>query len=150
MFERYTERARRTRFFARYEVSSLGGNAIETEHLLLGLLREGRGVTGDIFERAKLQFDTLRADVQTRMSGRIRHSTTFEIPFSEETKQMLNSAASEADRLGHNYIGTEHLLLGILSEPETAAGQILTAHGIDRAVVREEIARLTKPGGTSE
>jgi ATP-dependent Clp protease ATP-binding subunit ClpC len=73
-----------------------------------------------------------------------------EIPFSEETKRILNWAVTEADDLSHNYIGTEHLLLGILCEPETAAGQILTAHGIKRALVREEIARLAKPGSSTE
>lgn len=147
MFERYTERARRTLFFARGEVSALGGERIETEHLLLALVREGKGLTSDVFERAQLTLDALRADVRTRMSGRQKFSTSVEIPFSEETKRILNWAATEADRLAHNYIGTEHLLLGILCEPETAAGQILTERGITGAALREEIARLTKRPG---
>jgi ATP-dependent Clp protease ATP-binding subunit ClpC len=148
MFERYTERARRALFFARYEVSALGGNAIETEHLLLGLLRQSKGLTSDVCERAQLNDDALRAEVKARSAGRVRHSTSVEIPFSEETKRILNAAASEADGLGHNHIGTEHLLLAILCEPATAAGQILTAHGITRVALREEIARVTNPPHT--
>ena len=147
MFERYTERARRALFYARYEVSHLGGRAIETDHLLLGLLREAKGVTSDIFERAELRLDAVRADVQRRMTGGELVSTSVEIPFSEETKRILNWAVSESDRLAHNYIGTEHLLLGILCEPQTAAGQIMTERGIKRAALREEIARLTKRPG---
>ena len=150
MFERYTERARRALFFARFEISSLGGNAIDTEYLLLGLAREAKGFTSDVFDRAGLAFDALRDDLRERMAGRVKHSTSVEIPFSEETKRILNWAVSEADRLGHNYVGTEHLLLAILCEPETAAAQILAAHGIKRADVREELARLTKAGTSTE
>ena len=142
MFERYTERARRVLFFARYEISELGGDAIDTEYLLLALVRQAKGFSSDVFERADLKYDTLRDDVRARMAGRVRHSTSVEIPFSLETKRILEGAAAEADRLGHNYIGTEHLLLGLLCEPETAAGRILTAHGIKLSVVREELARL--------
>jgi len=144
VFERYTERARRALFFSRLAISQLGGEAIETEYLLLGLVREAKSFTGDVFDRAELQFDALRTDVQTRMSGRQRLPTTVEIPFTEETKRILNAAVAEANRLGHNYVGTEHLLLGILCEPETGAAQILASHGIKRDVVREEIARATK------
>ena len=142
MFERYTERARRALFFARGEASALGGDAIETEHLLLGVMREGKGFTSRVLDRVGLQIDAVRAEVETHMAGRVRHSTSVEIPFSEETKRILQSAAAEADRFGHNYIGTEHLLLGILCEPETAAGQILTAHGVTQVALYEELARL--------
>ena len=144
MFERYTERARRVLFFARNETSEVGGNEVDAEHLLLGLLRQAKGFSGEVFERAGLRYDALRNDVRTRRSGQVRHSTSVEIPFSQETKRILVAAAAEADRLGHNYVGTEHLLLGILCEPETAAGQILTAHGIKRTDVREQIARITR------
>jgi ATP-dependent Clp protease ATP-binding subunit ClpC len=145
VFERYTEPARRALFFARYEVSELGGEAIETEHLLLGVMREGKGFTSDILDGAKLQLAAVRADIEARMAGRMKRSTTVEIPFSQETKRILQSAGAEADRLRHDYVGTEHLLLGILCEPETAAGQILTAHGLERATLRDEVARLSKP-----
>ena len=144
MFERYTERARRALFFARSEVSELGGRTIETEHLLLGLLRQAKALTGDILDRAQLSADSVRAGMRSH-TGQEKVSTAVEIPFSEETKRILQWTATEADRLGHNYIGTEHLLLGILCEPETAAGQILTAHGLTRAALRDEVARLSKP-----
>ena len=142
MFERYTEPARRALFFARYAVHEFGGAVIETEHLLFGMMRHGKGVAADILDRAQLQRDAVREVVQTRMAGHARLSTSVEIPFSEETKRILHAAMAEADRLGHQDIGIEHLLLGILCEPETPAGQMLTAHGIKREAVREELARL--------
>jgi ATP-dependent Clp protease ATP-binding subunit ClpC len=142
VFERYTEPARRALFFARYEVAELGGRAIETEHLLLGVLRQARGLTWHVLDGAQVQIDAVRADARSRTAGLERLSTSVEIPFSDETKRILQAAMTEADRLSHNDIGTEHLLLGILCEPETAAGRILTAHGITRAALREELARL--------
>src|SRR5215211_7012118 len=116
MFERYTERARRVLFFARYEASQLGGLSIETEHLLLGLIREGKGLTSRIFARAHLSLENIRREVEGRSIFREKVSTSVEIPFSAEVKRALGYAAEEADRLRHNYVGTEHLLLGILRE----------------------------------
>src|SRR5688572_29636761 len=111
VFERYTERARRVLFFARYEASQLGSIAIETEHLLLGLIREGKGLTSRIFARSHLSLENIRKDIEGRTVFREKVSTSVEIPFSAETKRVLGFAAEEADRLLHNYIGTEHLLL---------------------------------------
>ena len=116
MFERYTERARRVLFFARYEASQLGSISIETEHLLLGLIREGKGLTSRIFARSHLSLENIRKEIEGRTVFREKVSTSVEIPFSAETKRVLQFAAEEADRLLHNYIGTEHLLLGILRE----------------------------------
>ena len=112
MFERYTERARRVLFFARYEASQLGSISIETEHLLLGLIREGKGLTSRIFARSHLSLENIRKEIEGRTVFREKVSTSVEIPFSAETKRVLQFAAEEADRLLHNYIGTEHLLLG--------------------------------------
>ena len=112
MFERYTERARRVLFFARYEASQLGSISIETEHLLLGLIREGKGLTSRIFARSHLSLESIRKEIEGRTVFREKVSTSVEIPFSAETKRVLQFAAEEADRLLHNYIGTEHLLLG--------------------------------------
>ena len=112
MFERYTERARRVLFFARYEASQLGSVSIETEHLLLGLIREGKGLTSRIFARSHLSLENIRKEIEGRTVFREKVSTSVEIPFSVETKRVLEFAAEEADRLLHNYIGTEHLLLG--------------------------------------
>jgi len=142
MFERYTERARRALFFARYEASQLGSIAIETEHLLLGLLREGKGVTGRIFGRAHVSFDRIRREIEARVNFHEKISTSVEIPFSAEAKRVLGFAAEEADRLMHNYIGPEHLLLGILREERSVAAAILMEQGMRLHIVRDDIPRL--------
>jgi len=142
MFERYTERARRVLFFARYEASQLGSVSIETEHLLLGLIREGKGLTSRIFARSHLSLDGIRKDIEGRTVYREKVSTSVEIPFSAETKRVLQYAAEEADRLLHNYIGTEHLLLGLLREERSVAASILVEKGMRLHSVREDIVQL--------
>src|SRR5919106_749918 len=142
MFERYTERARRVLFFARYEASQLGSISIETEHLLLGLIREGKGLTSRIFARSHLSLENIRKDIEGRAVFREKVSTSVEIPFSAETKRVLQYAAEEADRLLHNYIGTEHLLLGILREERSVAATILMEKGMRLNTVREDIVAL--------
>src|SRR4026207_406033 len=130
VFERYTERARRVLFFARYEASQLGSISIETEHLLLGLIREGKGLTSRLFARSHLSLESIRKEIEGRTVFREKVSTSVEIPFSAETKRVLQFAAEEADRLLHNYIGTEHLLLGILREERSVAATILMEKGM--------------------
>ena len=142
MFERYTERARRVLFFARYEASQLGSISIETEHLLLGLIREGKGLTSRIFARSRLSLENIRKEIEGRTVFREKVSTSVEIPFSAETKRVLQFAAEEADRLLHNYIGTEHLLLGILREERSVASTILSEKGMRLSAVREDIVQL--------
>ena len=142
MFERYTERARRVLFFARYEASQLGSISIETEHLLLGLIREGKGLTSRVFARSHLALENIRKDIEGRTVFREKVSTSVEIPFSTETKRVLQFAAEEADRLLHNYIGTEHLLLGILREERSVASTILSEKGMRLNTVREDIVQL--------
>ena len=142
MFERYTERARRVLFFARYEASQLGSISIETEHLLLGLIREGKGLTSRIFARSHLSLENIRKEIEGRTVFREKVSTSVEIPFSAETKRVLQFAAEEADRLLHNYIGTEHLLLGILREERSVAASILMEKGMRLNTVREDIVQL--------
>ncbi len=142
MFERYTERARRVLFFARYEASQLGSISIETEHLLLGLIREGQGLTSRIFARSHLSLEGIRKDIEGRTVFREKVSTSVEIPFSTETKRALQFAAEEADRLLHNYVGTEHLLLGILREERSVAASILVEKGMRLSTVREDIVQL--------
>jgi ATP-dependent Clp protease ATP-binding subunit ClpC len=142
MFERYTERARRVLFFARYEASQLGSISIETEHLLLGLIREGKGLTSRIFARSHLSLENIRKEIEGRTVFREKVSTSVEIPFSAETKRVLQCAAEEADRLLHNYIGTEHLLLGILREERSVAASILMEKGMRLHTVREDIVQL--------
>ncbi len=142
MFERYTERARRVLFFARYEATQLGSTSIETEHLLLGLIREGKGLTSRIFARSHLSLENIRKEIEGRTVFREKVSTSVEIPFSAETKRVLQFAAEEADRLLHTYIGTEHLLLGILREERSVAAAILYDKGMRLASVREDIVQL--------
>ena len=142
MFERYTERARRVLFFARYEASQLGGITIETEHLLLGLFREGKGMTGRIFARVHLSLENVRKEIEDRAVFHEKVSTSGEIPFSAGMKRVLGFAAEEADRLRHNYIGTEHLLLGILREERSVAATILMDKGMRLNTVREDIVQL--------
>ncbi len=142
MFERYTERARRVLFFARYEATQLGSTAIETEHLLLGLIREGKGLTSRIFTRSHLSLESIRKEIEGRTVFREKVSTSVDIPFSSETKRVLQFAAEEADRLLHTYIGTEHLLLGLLREERSVAASILSEKGMRLSSVREDIVQL--------
>ena len=142
MFERYTERARRVLFFARYEASQLGSISIETEHLLLGLIREGKGLTSRIFSRSHLSLEGIRKDIEGRTVFREKVSTSVELPFSTETKRVLQSAGEEADRLLHNYVGTEHLLLGLLREERSVAASLLVEKGMRLTTVREDVVQL--------
>ncbi len=142
MFERYTERARRVLFFARYEANQLGSASIESEHLLLGLIREGKGLTSRLFARSRLSFESVRQEVESRATSRNEAAVPHEVPFGAEAKRVLGLAAEEADRLRHAYIGTEHLLLGILREERSAAASILGARGMRLAAVREDVVQL--------
>jgi ATP-dependent Clp protease ATP-binding subunit ClpC len=149
MFERYTERARRVLFFARYEASQLGSVSIETEHLLLGLIREGKGLTSRIFARSEVVLDSIRKEIEGRTVLREKVSTSVDIPFSSETKRALQFAAEEADRLLHTYIGTEHLLLGILREDRSLAAAILMEKGLRLNSVRDDVVSLLNEKTTS-
>jgi ATP-dependent Clp protease ATP-binding subunit ClpC len=142
MFERYTERARRVIFFARYEASQLGSNSIETEHLLLGLIREGKGLTSRIFSKSHLSMDTIRKEIEGRALYRDKVSTSVDIPLSVESKRVLGYAAEEAERMLHNYIGTEHILLGLMREEKSIASGILAEKGMRLSAVREDVVQL--------
>jgi ATP-dependent Clp protease ATP-binding subunit ClpC len=142
MFERYTERARRVIFFARYEASQLGSNSIETEHLLLGLIREGKGLTSRIFNKSHLSMEAIRKEIEGRALYREKVSTSVDIPLSVESKRVLSFASEEAERMLHNYIGTEHILLGLMREEKSVAAGILADKGMRLASVREDIIQL--------
>jgi ATP-dependent Clp protease ATP-binding subunit ClpC len=146
MFERYAEAARRVLFFSRYETSQLGGASIETEHILLGLLRDRKGLTQTIFTRAKISYDEVEAEIRARGGVRERTPTSVEIPFSTATQRVLQYSAEEADRLRHSYIGTEHLLLGLLREDRSVAAAILARHGLTLESTREAIRQLLTEG----
>jgi quinol monooxygenase YgiN len=142
MFERYTERARRVLFFARYEASQLGSPTIETEHLLLGLLREHRGLASRIFDRARLDAMAVHVEIYDAAADRPRVATSAEIPIGPQAMAALEHAAEEATSLGHAHIGTEHLLLGLLRHSESTAAAILTRWGLTLEAVHASIAAL--------
>jgi ATP-dependent Clp protease ATP-binding subunit ClpC len=141
MFERYTEKARRVIFFARYEASQFGAPAIEPEHLLLGLMREDKTLTARFFPRAQVSIESIRKEIEGRTLLREKISTSVELPLAPETKRVLAYAHEESDRLQHRHIGTEHLLLGLLREERSMAAEILYERGLRLNAVRDEIAR---------
>ena len=143
MFERYTEKARRVIFFARYEASQFGAPAIEPEHLLLGLMREDKTLTARFLARAQASLESIRKEIEGRAPLREKISTSVELPLAPETKRVLQYAHEESDRLQHRHIGTEHLLLGLLREERSMAADILFERGLRLAAVREEVARAT-------
>jgi ATP-dependent Clp protease ATP-binding subunit ClpC len=140
MFERYTERARRVIFFARYEAVQFGITTIESEHLLLGLIREDQNLTNR-FIRNHSSIESIRKEIEGRTTIREKVSTSIDLPLSNECKRILAYAAEEAERLNHRHIGTEHLLLGILCERTCVAAEILHERGLRLNFIREELAR---------
>src|SRR6185369_5870987 len=138
MFERYTEKARRAVFFSRYEASQFGSPYIETEHLLLGILRENRRIVP--FESVA----AIRKEIESRAVIPERVSTSVDLPISNECKRVMAYGAEEAERLGHKHIGTEHLLLGLLREHGCFADEILRKQGFTLSTVRDELARTTQ------
>jgi ATP-dependent Clp protease ATP-binding subunit ClpC len=135
MFERYTEKARRTIFFARYEASQFGCSCIETEHLLLGVLREGNALANQF-----LASEAVRHSIaQRRPTGlKVSTSTSVDMPLSHESKRALAYAAEESDRMNHKHIGTVHLLLGLLREEKSFGAQLLSEQGLTLDLVREQ------------
>ena len=145
MFERYTERARRVIFFARYEASTRGSTTIETEHLLLGLVREDKNVLGRFISEGA---EDIPQDIGRRIQARPKISTAIDLPLSEECVSILKYAAEEADQMGHRWLGTEHLLLGMLRVSGMAA-QVLKEHKVDLEAAREIIKEVMPPGAPS-
>jgi ATP-dependent Clp protease ATP-binding subunit ClpC len=145
MFERYTEKARRVIFFGRYEASQFGSPYIETEHLLLGIVREDKALTNRFL---RSQVESIRKEVENHTVMREKTSTSVDLPLSNESKRVLAYAAEEAERLAHKHIGTEHLLLGLLREEQCFAAHILTKRDVRLDHVREELAR--QPQGAAQ
>ncbi len=143
MFERYTEKARRVIFFARYEASQFGSPYIETEHLLLGLLREDKALTNR-FLRSHASVESIRKQIEGHTTIREKVSTSVDLPLSNECKRVLAYAAEEAERLSHKHIGTEHLLLGLLREEKCFAAEILMERNLRLPAIREELQRTTQ------
>jgi Clp amino terminal domain, pathogenicity island component len=147
MFERYTEGARRTIFFARYEASQYGSRKIETEHLLLGILREDNRLGRTLFSEPNAG-ESIRKDVDAQTTRGERISTSVEMPLSEDSKRVLHFAADSAERLGHRHVDNVHLVLGILREEGCLAARILEAHGAKGNEIRKKL-ESTVPGAAS-
>ncbi len=139
MFERYTEKARRVIFFARYEASQFGATAIEPEHVLLGLLREDKTLTARFLARAHASLDVIRREIEGRVPHREKIPSSVELPLAPETKRVLHYAHEESDRLQHRHIGTEHLLLGLVREGEGIAAGVLESLGVSLDKVRSQV-----------
>lgn len=144
MFERYTEKARRVIFFARYEASQYGSPYIETEHLLLGLFREDHALARKILSE-KGGAQSLREEIESQITRGERISTSVEVPLSAECKRILNMAAEEAERLGSKSVGTEHLLLGILREKDCLAARLLRERRLTVELLRADLNRPPAP-----
>lgn len=144
MFERYTEKARRVIFFARHEASEYGSPVIDTEHLLLGLLREDKQLVERFLTRGAAD---VRSEIEKGISRGERIPTSVEMPLTEDGKNVLNLAAEECERLGHKRIGTEHLLLGMLRAEGSTAARILTNKGAKLEVVRELLKKAYPSSG---
>ncbi len=146
MFERFTERARQVVVLAQDEARALKHNYIGTEHILLGLLREEEGLAARVLESLDITVEEVRAQV-ARIVGQGDEVTTGQIPFTPRAKKVLELALREALSLGHNYIGTEHILLGLVRENEGVAARILLDFDADAEKIRNEIIRmLSGPG----
>ena len=148
MFERYTEKARRVVFFARYEASQHGSPYIETEHLLLGLLREDRALAKGFPGETNAE-EEIRAEIERQITPSERISTSVEIPLTSEAKKVLTLAADEADGLGHRHVGTEHILLGLLRVEDSLAGAVLQGIGVRAATIREQLAKGPRAEGVN-
>ena len=147
MFERFTERARQVVVLAQEEARTLKHNYIGTEHILLGLLREEEGLAARVLESLEITVERVRAQV-VRIVGSGEEVTSGQIPFTPRAKKVLELALREALSLGHNYIGTEHILLGLVRENEGVAARILLDFDADSDKIRNEVIRmLSGPGG---
>jgi ATP-dependent Clp protease ATP-binding subunit ClpA len=141
VFERFTERGRQVVVLAQDEARALKHNYIGTEHMLLGLLREKEGLAARVLESLDITVEEVRAHA-SRIVGQGAQATTGEIPFTPRAKKVLELALREALSLGHNHVGTEHILLGIARENEGVAARILREFDADAETIRREVARM--------
>ncbi len=152
MFERFTDRARRVVVLAQEEARLLNHNYIGTEHILLGLIHEGEGVAAKALESLSISLEAVRSQVED-IIGQGGSSPSGHIPFTPRAKKVLELSLREALQLGHNYIGTEHILLGLIREGEGVAAQVLVKLGADLSRVRQQVIQLLSgysgPAGSS-
>ncbi len=141
MFERFTDRARRVVVLAQEEARMLNHNYIGTEHILLGLIHEGEGVAAKALESLGISLEAVRQQVE-EIIGQGQQAPSGHIPFTPRAKKVLELSLREALQLGHNYIGTEHILLGLIREGDGVAAQVLTKLGADLNRVRQQVIAL--------
>jgi ATP-dependent Clp protease ATP-binding subunit ClpA len=141
VFERFTDRARRVVVLAQEEARMLNHNYLGTEHILLGLIHEGEGVAARALESLGISLEAVRQQVQ-EIIGQGQQTPSAHIPFTPRAKKVLELASQEALQLGHNYIGTEHILLGLIREGEGVAAQVLVKLGADLNRVRQQVIQL--------
>ncbi|HOW59944.1 MAG TPA: ATP-dependent Clp protease ATP-binding subunit [Candidatus Omnitrophota bacterium] len=150
MFDRFTERARKVIILAKEEAKRFNHDYIGTEHILLGLIKEGESVAAAVLQNLGLSLDTIRLEVEKLVQFGPSTVVSGDIPFTPKAKKVIELAMDEARRLGHNYIGTEHLLLGLIKEGEGVASHVLMNVGLDLNKVRAEVIKLlgsTTPSG---
>src|SRR5688572_25669384 len=147
MFERFTDRARRVVVLAQEEARMLNHNYIGTEHILLGLIHEGEGVAAKALESLGISLEGVRQQVE-EIIGQGQQAPSGHIPFTPRAKKVLELSLREALQLGHNYIGTEHILLGLIREGEGVAAQVLVKLGADLGRVRQQVVQLLAPDST--
>jgi ATP-dependent Clp protease ATP-binding subunit ClpC len=146
VFERFTERARQVVVLAQDESRALGHDYIGTEHILLGLLREEEGLAARVLESLDITVEEVREQV-VRIVGQGESVPTAQIPFTVRAKEALEHALREALSLGHSYVGTEHVLLGLVSQNDGVAVEVLLDAGADAEKIRSEVIRmLSGPG----
>jgi ATP-dependent Clp protease ATP-binding subunit ClpC len=141
MFQKFTDRARRVVVWAQEEARTLDHSYIGTEHILLGLVHEGEGVATRTLESLGIGLETVRQQVED-VIGRGKHAPSGHIPFTPRAKKVLELSLRESVEFGHRYVGTEHILLGLIREGEGVAAQVLTRLGADLDRTRDEVARV--------
>jgi len=149
MFNKFTERARKVILLAKQEAKRFNHDYIGTEHILLGLLREGEGVAAAVLQSLGMDLGNIRLEIEKLVQIGPQTVVSGDLPFTPKAKKVMEMAMEEARILGHNYIGTEHLLLGLMRETEGVASQVFLNMGLDLEKVREEVVKLlgsTNPG----
>ncbi len=139
MFDRFTDRAKKVMSFARQEAQKFNHEYIGTEHILLGLVQEGSGVAANVLKNMTIDLEKVRHEVEKIVKTGPSMVTMGQLPFTPRAKKVLELSMEEASTLSHNYIGTEHLLLGLIKENEGIAAQVLMNHGVKQDEVREEV-----------
>lgn len=148
MFDKFTDRARKVIALARQEAERLNNDYIGTEHVLMGLIKEGSGVASNILENLNIDPDKVLYEIEKTIQPGSNMVTMGQLPFTPRTKKMLEYALEEMRNLGHNYIGTEHLLLGLIREHDSEAAQVMINLGIDLDMVRKEVLKILGSDGS--